>query len=123
MSDVETAGGAAGDPLEIRHAREADLPAIDLVYNHYVATSHVTFDIDPLTSKERREWFRVFSDRGRYQLFVAYRGSQFLGYAHSRPLRPKGAYETSVRAWTCLRCRNCDAPRTRPWSWTWRPAT
>ena len=96
MSDAARAGDVKTDPLEIRHARESDLAAIDRLYNHYVQTSHITFDIDPLTAEERREWFRVFSDQGRHQLFVAYRGSQFLGYAHSKPLRPKGAYGTSV---------------------------
>ena len=108
MSDAARAGDVKTDPLEIRHARESDLAAIDRLYNHYVQTSHITFDIDPLTAEERREWFRVFSDQGRHQLFVAYRGSQFLGYAHSKPLRPKGAYGPSRpgrcrHEWRCCR--------------------
>lgn len=93
---VAPSGDADRDALEIRHARESDLGEIDRVYNHYVTSSHVTFDVEPLTPDERRAWFRAFADRGRHQLFVAYRGDRFLGYAHSKPLRPKGAYDTSV---------------------------
>ena len=41
----------------IRDAREADLPRINDIYNHYVLTSPVTFDFEPITDAQRRDWF------------------------------------------------------------------
>ena len=84
------------DGLVIRHATLPDLEAINRVSNHYIETTHYTFDVEPFSSAQRREWFADFSDTGRYQLFVAHRDGAFVGFAHSRPLRAKSAYETSV---------------------------
>ena len=47
--------------VRIRPASEDDLPAIRDIFNHYVATSTCTFQIDPDTTAERLAWFR---DRG-----------------------------------------------------------
>ena len=82
--------------LVIRHARESDLDAINRVSNHYIETTHITFDLEPYSSAMRLEWFARFSQTGRYQLFVAFRDGDFAGFAHSGPLRAKAAYETSV---------------------------
>lgn len=43
--------------LAIRPATDADLPAINAIYNHYVAISTTNYDIDPLSMEERRRWF------------------------------------------------------------------
>lgn len=82
--------------LVIRRARESDLDAINRVSNHYIETTHFTFDLEPYSSAQRREWFAGFSDHGRHQLFVGHRDSEFVGFAHSSPLRAKAAYQTSV---------------------------
>jgi phosphinothricin acetyltransferase len=82
--------------LLIRHACEPDLEALNDVYNHWVASSHVTFDIEKITPAQRLEWYREFSHRGPYQLFIALRDGGFLGFAHSKSLRPKQAYLPSV---------------------------
>ena len=87
---------ATKPPQQIRRATESDLDAINRVSNHYIETTHLTFDTETYSSSKRREWFARFADTGRYQLFVAVRGSDFLGFAHSGPLRDKGAYDTSV---------------------------
>ncbi len=55
--------------LVIRHATESDLDAINLVSNHYIEATHITFDLEPYSSAKRREWFAGFSDTGRYQAF------------------------------------------------------
>lgn len=82
--------------LQIRHARESDLAEINRVSNHYIASSHVTFDVEPFDAEQRSAWFRGFDVDGRWQLFVAHRGEDFVGFAHSKPFRAKGAYDTSV---------------------------
>lgn len=82
--------------MQIRSGEERDLAEINAFYNHYVRTSPVTFDVDEITMEARREWFGGF-DGGRYRLVVADDGA-CVGYAHTKPFRPKQAYETSVES-------------------------
>lgn len=81
---------------EIRAACDADLPVLTELYNHYVETSHVTFDVRTFSVEERRAWFEQFSDVGPHRLLVAEIDGDFAGYASSHRLRPKPAYDTSV---------------------------
>lgn len=80
----------------VRRAERRDLAPITEIYNHYVETSAITFDVTPYSEAERAPWFAQFGERGRHQLFVAERGGSVIGYAGSLPFRPKAAYETSV---------------------------
>ena len=41
----------------VRAATEQDLEAINDLYNHYVRTSHATFDVQDTTMGWRRTWF------------------------------------------------------------------
>ena len=41
----------------VRAATEDDLEAINEIYNHYVAETHITFDDEPMSLEGRREWF------------------------------------------------------------------
>lgn len=77
----------------VRSAVEADLPAITVIYNHYVVESPATFDIEPVT--DRTVWFEQFRQQGRHRLLVADENG-IVGWAASSPLRPKPAYERSV---------------------------
>lgn len=80
--------------LIVRPGSRDDLEQLNDLYNHYVRTSPVTFDIDEISMEERRTWFDGFG--GRYKLFLAVDGDRVLGYSHSKSFRPKQAYETSV---------------------------
>jgi len=80
----------------VRSAREGDLVSIDEIYNHYVLHTPITFDIEPMTAVQRREWFNGFAERGRYRLLVAELDGGVVGYAASHRFRDKAAYETSV---------------------------
>jgi phosphinothricin acetyltransferase len=82
--------------VEIRPASDSDLPSLNEVYNHYVATTHVTFDIEPVTPDERRAWFRHYAATGRHRLFVAVEDGSVVGFASSSRFRAKAAYDTSV---------------------------
>jgi phosphinothricin acetyltransferase len=67
---VETSGSLSGSddacgarpmvfqPVNIRLANEADLPAINAIYNHYVPISTTTYDLKPMTMAQRRKWFK-----------------------------------------------------------------
>ena len=70
------------------------MAALNDVYNHYVKTSPCTFDIDPISLEARLSWFEGFG--GRNRIVVAVDGDRFLGYACTRPLHERKAYETSV---------------------------
>jgi phosphinothricin acetyltransferase len=80
----------------VRPGEPEDLAALTALYNHYVTTSHVTFDVTPFTRDERREWFSHYADTGPHRLLVAEDQGRLLGYATSGPFRPKPGYRTTV---------------------------
>ncbi len=83
------------DPT-IRHAAPSDLDAISRIYDHYVATTHVTFDLEPPAAERRRAWFEQFSAAGRLQLYVAQGPDGVIGFACSTPFKERAAYDISV---------------------------
>jgi phosphinothricin acetyltransferase len=82
--------------VHVRPAREEDLAAINDLYNHYVAETHITFDDEPVTMEARREWFGHYAQTGRHRLLVAVEGEDVVGFASSSRFRPKPGYLTSV---------------------------
>ena len=95
-------------PILVRPATEDDLPALTDIYNRYIVTTPITFDLRPLTVDERRAWFVEHSHGGRHRLLVATEDSvddvgnagrsQAIGYATSSRFRPKAAYDTTVES-------------------------
>jgi phosphinothricin acetyltransferase len=81
---------------KIRPAEERDLPRLTEIYNHYVETTAITFDVDRYDVDSRRPWFSQFRSDGRYRLFVAEHDGEVSAYAGTTPFRPKRAYETTV---------------------------
>jgi phosphinothricin acetyltransferase len=82
--------------IVIRRAEDGDLPALLAIYNHYVLTTPITFDLEPRTLDQRRQWFATFAPTGRYQCFVAEDGGAVIGWASTGRFREKAAYDTSV---------------------------
>src|SRR6185295_10871029 len=82
--------------VAIRRAEQGDLPALLAIYNHYVVNTPVTFDLEPRTLAQRREWLDGFSSSGRYQCFVAVRRSAPIGWVCSARFKEKAAYDTSI---------------------------
>ena len=80
----------------IRRARPEDLPGLLAIYNHYVATTHITFDVEPRTLTQRETWFRQFGEAGRFQCFVALADGAPAGWASSHPFKDRAAYDSSV---------------------------
>jgi L-amino acid N-acyltransferase len=74
----------------VRDATEADLPAILEIYNEAIANSTATFDEEPKTLEERRQWFR--ETRYPHGTIVAERGGEVAAWGSLRPFRPKAAY-------------------------------
>jgi len=84
------------DTARIRPAEPRDLPGLVRIYNHYVTTTHVTFDTQALTIDGRRPWFQGFCGSGAHQLLVAEAAHHVVGYASSGRFRAKPAYDPSV---------------------------
>lgn len=82
--------------VSIRYAQPSDLPALLAIYNHYVVNTPVTFDLEPRTLEQRREWFDQFATAGKYRCFVALRDNTPIGWACSAKFKEKEAYATSV---------------------------
>ncbi len=82
--------------LVIRPVQQSDLPALLAIYNHYIATTAITFDLEPKTLEQRQAWLDTFQPTGRNQCFVAVKDGEPIGWACSGKLREKAAYDTSV---------------------------
>lgn len=82
-------------PLLIRPSQDADLPAIQAIYEHAVLHGTGTFETDvPDMAEMSRRRAEVLS-RGLPYL-VAVRGEQVLGYAYANYFRPRMAYRFCV---------------------------
>ncbi len=86
---------AAAD-VDTRAATLDDLPRLTEIYNHYVIETPITFDTEPFTVDQRREWFSHYAPSGRHRLLVAERDSVVLGYASTSKFHPRAAYDTTV---------------------------
>jgi len=80
----------------IRAAVRDDLARLTEIYNHFVANTPVTFDLEPWTVERRGTWFEQFAPVGRYRLLVADDGGLVVGYAGTTKFRVKAAYDTTV---------------------------
>ena len=82
--------------ITVRAATEQDLGQLNDIYNRYVVETHFTFDIEPMTTEGRHEWFGHYGSTGRYRVVVGVSDGSVIGYACSSRYRPKPGYETSV---------------------------
>jgi phosphinothricin acetyltransferase len=57
--------------LQIRVASRPDLPRLTEIYNHYVSTTAITFDLEPFTTDQRAAWFDQHAENGRHRLLLA----------------------------------------------------
>jgi phosphinothricin acetyltransferase len=80
----------------VRTPREADIPPLTDIYNHYVRTSHATFDERETTLDERRTWYAKYKETGPHRLFVAEIDGQVGGGATSNPYREHPAFRDTI---------------------------
>ncbi len=74
----------------VRAAGDGDLPAIADIYNDAVLNSTATFDTEPATPAEFKQWLR---DRSHpYAVLVAEGGGEVVGWAALRAFASKPAY-------------------------------
>jgi phosphinothricin acetyltransferase len=84
------------DHVQVRAATPDDLVRLTAIYNHYVGEGAITFDIDPCTPEERRDWYAAHTTGPGHHLVVAEHATGIVGYAGTGPFRAKRAYDTTV---------------------------
>jgi phosphinothricin acetyltransferase len=84
----------AMSPPIVKPAGEADLAAINDIFNHYVHTSTCTFVLEPLTMDERRSWFAAHGPQ--HPVLVAVDADVVVGWGSLSPWRPPAAYAHTV---------------------------
>jgi phosphinothricin acetyltransferase len=80
--------------LLVRLAVEADLPAINAIYNHYVPISTTTFALTPMTIEQRRQWFA--GREAIHPATVACRGEAVVGWGSLHTFRAIAGYRQTV---------------------------
>jgi phosphinothricin acetyltransferase len=80
----------------VRHCGPGDYDAIVRIYNYYIEHSHATFDVAPFSVGARAPWFAQFTQSGPYQLLVAAKEDEVLGFCCSTRFRNRQAYEVSI---------------------------
>jgi L-amino acid N-acyltransferase YncA len=89
----------------IRPAQAEDLPAINEIYNHYVAASTATFAEEPVDATERQRWW--IEHAGRYPVLVVETDRGLVGWASLSPYIRRSAYRFTVENSVYLRPEAC----------------
>ena len=98
----------------VRPARPDDLPRLVEIYNHYIINTPTTFDLEPYSVDQRREWFSHYATTGRHRLLVAEDAAGHCRLRQHEPLPPARAPTTRrVEMTVHLRARG-HRPRHRP---------
>ena len=80
----------------IRPAELSDVPALVDLYNHYIATTAITFDVEPVTSPRAPSGSTTTPPPDATACSSPMTDDTLLGYASTSPFAVKAAYETSV---------------------------
>jgi len=81
--------------MNIRPANIDDALQIAEIYNHYILTSHCTFEITPVDSAEMQSRIKDILDHG-FPFFVAEFGNEIVGYGYAGQFRPRPGYRHSA---------------------------
>jgi phosphinothricin acetyltransferase len=86
----------------IRDAEEGDGEALAAIYNHYVTSTVVTFEEDPVSGKEMVQRLRDVRARDLPYLVLCEDGV-VVGYAYAGPWKARTAYRFTVETSVYLR--------------------
>lgn len=88
--------------MTFRTATMADASSLVNMYNHYVSTSTVTFDLDVWTAGDMAHKIESVNALGM-PFIVAELNSEIVGYAYLSTFRDKAAYDTTMENTLYLR--------------------
>ena len=81
-------------PFKVRMAMESDLEAINDIYNYYVPLSTCTYQEQPETMDDRRQWFGFHGEK--HPIIVALENDQVVGWGALTPYHERSAYRYTV---------------------------
>jgi len=82
--------------VRLRPMTEADLDAVNAIYNHYVRHSTCTYQLEPETDAARVAWFH---DHGpTHPLLVAEQDGRVVGWASLSRFNARGGYARTVES-------------------------
>ena len=81
--------------MELRAAREADLPAILAITNDAILHTSAIWSLAPTTLEARQSWLQERTRQG-YPVFVAAAAAEVLGFASYGDFRPWEGYRHTV---------------------------
>jgi len=84
-------------PLQLRRAGAEDAARIAAIYNHYVAHTVITFELDPVPAEEMAARVAEINAQGLPWL-VAESDNAVVGYAYASRWRARAAYRHSVES-------------------------
>ena len=92
--------------ISIRYANECDAASLARIYNHYIASTYITFETDPLSAKDMAD--RVSeTQNASLPWLVAEESGEIAGYAYASKWKGRCAYRFSVETTVYL-----DSSRT-----------
>lgn len=94
MRKRESLMSTARTNFTIRPATADDLPTINDIYNHYVLHSTCTYQVEPSTMEERREWFAHHDDK--HPVIVGCENGVVRAWASLSKFHPREAYSRTV---------------------------
>lgn len=75
---------------------QAKIPRLTEINNHYILHTNSTFDVEPQTLEQRKEWFSKFKPQSPYQLLVAEDESGVIGSTGSSRYRDHFSFDQTV---------------------------
>ncbi len=88
--------------VEFRTVTDGDVAAVLDIYNHYIQTSTVTFDLDPWSAEDMNHKIETVAELGM-PFIVAELDGDLVGYGYLSTWREKCAYETTMENTLYLR--------------------
>src|SRR5438093_992327 len=88
--------------MMIRSAKADDAVDIAYIYNYYIATSHATFEVEPV---DEAEMIRRIEDCwvDGYPFLVCVDNDEIVGYAYGHRFRARPAYMHSIEVSVYIR--------------------
>lgn len=83
--------------MNIRPAERADALAVAAIYNHYVATTCITFETEPVSPEGMADRITEANDT-RLPWLVAEEGDAIVGYAYASKWKGRCAYRYSAES-------------------------
>ncbi len=78
----------------IREAKPTDAAEIAAIYNHYVANTVITFDVEPISDEDMLS--KITTLQKNYPVLVATIGDTVAGFAYGSQWKAKAAYKHSA---------------------------